>query len=136
MKPVLADTGFLVGLFKPSDFAAAAATRYLREHRHPLLTASPVVIETCFFLPPDEKINLLSWIRKGGLTIADVPVSAYAQLEATLRKYANRDLDIADAALAWLAGKTGLRQILTVDRNDFELVRLKNGKRFEVLDWL
>lgn len=40
-----------------------------------------------------------------------------------------------DAALVWLADDSGLRRILTVDRSDFSLFRLKGGKRFDVLDW-
>ncbi|HEX9673251.1 MAG TPA: hypothetical protein VGA12_07435 [Burkholderiales bacterium] len=40
-----------------------------------------------------------------------------------------------DAALVWLAEESGLRRILTVDRSDFSLFRLKGAKRFDVLDW-
>lgn len=136
MKPVLVDTGFLIGLFDPTDSAAQAASRYLRDHHHPLLTAFPVVVETCFFLAPSEKIHLLTWVSRGGLAVADVPLAAYPHIESTLRKFADRDLDLADAALVWLASHSGSRQILTVDRADFQLFRLKGGRRFDLIDWL
>ena len=135
MKPALTDTGFLVGLFKPSDILAAAATLYIRQHRHPLLTVSPVIVETCFFLPPAEKINLLTWIRRGGLSVVDTPVSVYPQFELTMRKYADRNVDIADAALVWLAHETGIRQILTADRRDFLTFRLAGGRKFDLIEW-
>jgi len=135
MTPVLADTGFLVALFDPADVLAAPAARYLQRHKHPLATVSAAVVEVCFHLRPMLKADLLTWIRRGGISIVDVPVSAYAQLELTLRKYADRNLDFVDAALVWLAHEAGARQMLTVDKTDFGLLRLKGGKRFDLIDW-
>lgn len=62
-------------------------------------------------------------------------MSAYAQLELTLRKYADQEIDFVDAALVWLANETGARHNLTVDKTDFSILRLKGGKRFELIDW-
>lgn len=135
MTPVLVDTGLLVALFDPGDVLAASAATYLKEHRHPLVTPSAVIVESCFFLRPRAKAELLTWVRRGGTSVIDVPVTAYAQLELTIRKYADQQVDFADAALVWLAGECGASQILTVDRRDFQILRLKGGKRFELIDW-
>lgn len=135
MTPVLADTGFLVALFDPADALAGPAATYLKEHRHPLATVSAAVVEACFFLSPLRKAELLTWIRRGGLSIAEVPVTAYAQLELTLRRYADQNIDFTDSALIWLAGETGALRILTVDRTDFSIFRFKSGKRFELIEW-
>ncbi|MEI6302518.1 MAG: PIN domain-containing protein [Betaproteobacteria bacterium] len=135
MTGVLVDTGFLVSLFRPADRLRRQARDFLVANRHPLITAAPVIVETCFFLDADAKGNLLEWVQRGALTVVDVPVGAYAQINLTLRKYADRDIDFADAALVWLAAQTGIRGILTVDEADFALFRLQGGKRFELLDW-
>ena len=135
MTPVLVDTGFLVALFDPTDALAASAANYLKAHRHQLVATTATVVEASFFFPPKAKADLLAWIRRGGMAVLDVPADAYAQLEMTLRKYSDQDIDFADAALIWLAGETGAAQVLTVDRKDFEIFRLKGGKRFEVIDW-
>ena len=135
MTPVLVDTGFLVALFDPTDDLATPAARYLKQHRHPLATVSAAVVEACFFLRPMLKADLLTWIARGGISVVEAPVSAYAQLGLTLRKYADQDLDFADSALVWLANETGARRILTVDRTDFSILRLKNGKRFDPIGW-
>ena len=135
MTPVLADTGFLVALFDPADALAAAAAHYLQRHQHPLASTSANVVEACFFLRPAAKTELLTWIRRGGLSVVEVPASAYAQIESTLRKYAGHDIDFADAALVWLAAATGASRILTVERKDFGMFRLKGGKRFTLIDW-
>jgi len=132
---VLVDTGFLVSLFRPNDRLRKRARECLLANRHPLITAAPVIVETCFFLDAAAKGRLLEWVRRGALSVADVPVGAYAELGAVLGKYADRQIDFADAALVWLANRTGIRAILTVDQADFAVFRLKGGKRFELVRW-
>ena len=135
MTKVLVDTGFLVALFDPADALAARAAIYLKGHRHPLVTTTAVIVEACFFLASSAKAELLAWIRRGAVSVLDVPVAAYVHLEVTLRKYSDQEIDFADAALFWLAGESGTTRVLTVDRTDFEVFRLKGGKRFEVIEW-
>lgn len=135
MTPVLADTGFLVALFRPSDRSHAAAWSYMRAHEHALATAAAVIVESCFFLAPPAKLSLLAWVRKGALAVFETSVDAYEELERVLHKYRDRDLDFADAALVWLANESGARGILTVDRTDFQILRLRGNRRFDVIDW-
>lgn len=135
MTPVLVDAGFLVALFDPADKLAAPAARYVKAHRHGLATVSAAVVEACFHFNSARKVELLIWLRRGGCSVAEVPMTAYAQLELTLRKYADQDIDFADAALVWLANETGASQILTVDSKDFSVFRLTGNKRFELIDW-
>jgi hypothetical protein len=136
VKPVIVDTGFLVCLFLRDDLHREAAKRYLAGHKHPLITVAPVVVETCFFLRPSLKVELLTWIRRGAMSVAEVPADAYPPIELTLHKYADQDIDFADAALIWLANESGVRRILTTDRSDFSTFGLKGGKRFELIEWL
>lgn len=136
MNRVLVDTGFLVALFRRNDRQRAAARDYLMAHRHPLVTVSAVIVETCFFLDARGKSELLLWVQRGGIAVADVPIAAYAAAGALIRKYADRDIDFADAALVWLAHESGLREILTVDEKDFAVFRLKGGRRFDIVPWM
>ena len=48
---------------------------------------------------------------------------------------ADLDIDLADAALIWLAELVGEYQVLTVDERDFAAFRLKGRKRFELVRW-
>jgi len=130
------DTGFLVALFRPTDRLRTKARDCLQSNRHPLLTAAPVIVETCFFLDAIGKSKLLEWVQRGALAVADVPVSVYPEIAIIVRKYADQELDFADAALIWLANHSGVRDILTVDEADFSVYRLKGGKRFALLKWL
>ena len=136
MTGALVDTGFLIALFRRGDKLRGAARDYLRDHTHALATVTPVVGETCFFLDARGKADLLDWVIRGGMSVIDVPVDAFAAIRGTFLKYADRELDFADAALLWLASTSGCRRILTVDAADFEVLRLKGNRRFEVLPWL
>ena len=135
MDRLLADTGFLIAAGQRGDPLHEAAKEFLGGYSGTLVTAAPVIVETCFFFGSKGKLQLLDWVQSGGLGVAEVPVSAYADLARTIEKYADQDIDFTDAALVWLAEESGLRRILTVDRSDFSLFRLKGGKRFDVLDW-
>ena len=135
MTGVIADTGFLIPLFRPAERLRAAAREFLRDNRRPLLTVTPVIVETTFFLTPAEKARLLEWVERGAIAVAEVPVSAYPDIRALILKYADHEVDFADAAIFWLAEKTGCRSVLTVDERHFGLFRLAKGRRFELVKW-
>ena len=135
MTGVIVDTGFLVSLFRPAERRRAPAREFLKNNRRPLVTVAPVIVETCFLLDPDGKGRLLEWIQRGAVAVAEVPTPAYADICALIRKYADRDIDFADAAIVWLAEKTGCRTILTVDVGDFSAFRVAKGKRFDLVKW-
>ena len=135
MTSVLVDTGFLVSLFRPADRLRAQARECLLANRHPLVTAAPVIVETCFLLDATGKGRLLEWVQRGALAVAEVPVSVYPEIGTIIRKYADRNIDFADAALVWLANHSGMRDILTVDEADFSVYRLKGGKRLALVKW-
>ncbi len=135
MARLVVDTGFLVALYLRRDSLHDEAIEFLRGNRAPLVTASPVIVEACHFLSTRAKIQLLAWIEKGGLQVAEIPSEAYSVLAVYLAKYANLDLDLADAALIWLAEIIGEYHVLTVDRRDFGAFRLKGRKRFDLVNW-
>jgi predicted nucleic acid-binding protein len=132
---LLVDTGFLVALYIRGDSLHRPAVDFLKRNRSPLRTVAPVIVETCFFLDAQGKAALLNWVANGGLEVADIPLDSYPNLAAYICKYADRDIDFADAALVWLATQTGQRRILTVDENDFQVYRLKTGHAFELIRW-
>jgi predicted nucleic acid-binding protein len=48
-------------------------------------------------------------------------------------RYADREIDFADASLVWLANRRGTTLIATTDFDDFETYRLPNRKSFKLL---
>jgi predicted nucleic acid-binding protein len=133
---LIADTGFFAAFGRRADPWHLAARRFLEGFRGQLVTVSPVIVEACHFLAPAARVDLLDWAHAGSLSVVEVPVQTYPDLARTIAKYADQDVDLADAALVWLAWETGLRRILTVDDKDFSVYRLKGGKRFDVIPWM
>jgi predicted nucleic acid-binding protein len=132
---LLVDTGFLVAAFRRHDELHADAVAFLHDSRTPLLTAAPVVAETCHFLDARGKVELLRWIGRGGLGVAEVPVEAYVPIAALIHRYRKLDIDYTDAALLWFADAAKERRILTVDERDFSAFRLRGNRSFELVRW-
>lgn len=135
MANVLVDTGFLVALGRKADPLHGPARDTFQRESGPLITVSPVIVETCHFLNAEGKIHLLDLAQSARLRTLELPINAYGEVSTAIRKYADRDIDLADAALIWLANRTGVRRILTVDTVDFGIYRLTGRNRFELVKW-
>ena len=134
MERLIADAGFVIAITRRSDPHHVRAVAFSVKFAGQLITTSAVVSETCHYLIPAARINLLNSVGPR-LAVVEVPVLSYPDLAATIGKYGDREVDFADASLVWLAERSGIRKILTVDISDFSTFRLANGKRFELIDW-
>ena len=134
MDRLIVDTGFIVAVTRRPDPAHSGAVAFSEGFSGQLVTTSAIIVEACHFLTAAARINLLNSVGPR-LAVIEVPVLSYPDLAATIGKYSDREVDFADASLVWLAERSGLRQILTVDVSDFSTFRLGNGKRFELIDW-
>jgi predicted nucleic acid-binding protein len=132
---LIVDTGFLVALYIRRDKLHSHALNFLKQNQQPLITTAAVIVESCYFLDTKAKAALLNWVTSGGVTIVDVPVTAYGEIAKTIEKYADNDIDFTDATLIWLANEYEKQQILTVDKNDFSTFRLKHNRWFHLLEW-
>lgn len=132
---VLVDTGFLVALFDAGDPLHTGAKKLLAELLRPqqirLITVWPTVVETCFFLNVRGRSALLEWIHRGAVQLRHIETLDISDLITVIERYADHQVDLADACLVWLAGKESCNQILTTDRRDFDFLRAPNGQPFE-----
>jgi hypothetical protein len=55
------------------------------------------------------------------------------ELEALMKRYADRPMDFADATLVHLARREPLNVVFTVDHDDFETYRIEGRKRFRIV---
>lgn len=132
---LIVDTGFLVALYIRRDKLHLHALNFLKQNQELLITTAAMIVESCYFLDTKAKAALLNWVVSGGVTIVDVPVTAYGEIAKTIEKYADNDIDFTDATLIWLANEYEQQQILTVDKNDFSTFRLKHNRWFHLLEW-
>ena len=136
---VLGDSGPLAALYNRRDKHHAHALEFFRTHgaKLRLLTTWEVVSEVMYFLDfsAAAQSDVLEWLHAGhdnGLvTIAALEPADLPGLAALIRKYADRPMDLADASLVWLADKTGVTDIITIDRADFAVYRTSKRKAFK-----
>ena len=118
-----------------SDEHHEECVEQLRHLSAPLLTCWPVVTEVAWLLRsyPQAIRRFLSSFQGrpfGLLALEDKDVPAVA---AILAKYRALGLQLADASLLRLANREGIETIFTLDRRDFGVVRLANGKRLRLI---
>jgi uncharacterized protein len=72
---------------------------------------------------------LWEMIERGPLQLLPLYVADVSRMRELMRKYADRPMDLADAALVRVAEREGIRKIFIIDRKDFSVYRLYNRLR-------
>jgi uncharacterized protein len=136
VKPVIVDTGVIVALLDRSENKHDLCSETVRKIHGPLVTCEPVIAESCYLLrslPGAAEVIL----RNVEAAIFQIPFQLSHETPAVrsiLRKYGDREVDLADACLIRLAEMAGTGEILTLDR-DFSVYRWGKNKMFHILPW-
>lgn len=133
MASIIVDAGPLIALFRARDPHHARVTRFLSTNRTRLISTLPVLTEACHFLTANGKTALLAWIRRGGLWLHPITVDDFDEIAEIVTRYAERDIDFADATLIWLAGVSSTSDVMTLDRRDFLVYRTAGNKPFRLV---
>ena len=133
MQSIVVDAGPLIALFRRRDKYHARVKTAVSTSKAKLVSTLPVITEACHFLNANGKLALLTWVRRGALTLHPVTNENLADIEVVIKRYADRDIDFADATLIWLASLINTAEIMTIDRGDFEVYWLANGKPFTLV---
>ncbi len=133
MRSIVVDSGFLIGLFDETDPIHSRCREVLREYRGRFLTTEAVITEALALLSTIQQLRCLEWLgdaAQTGLLQVDRDPLDFRAAEKLARKYADQPMDFADASLVLLATRSGVREILTADRRDFAVYRLRGRIRF------
>jgi hypothetical protein len=131
VRSIIVDAGPLVALFHARDEHHEAAKAVLESNPALLLSTWPVITEACHFLGQAGRRALLTFIRRGALRLEAIAVDDVAGIDELLARYER--IDFADATLVLIAEKSGITEIFTIDRRDFEGYRTRSGRRFKLL---
>lgn len=139
MRSVLIDAGPLIALFAVDDKHYQRFDRLVSDLSADglrLLTTWPCVVEASYLLDIPQRFEMLRWIELGGVQVYPFEPFHLSDMITWMQRYTEsnkREMDLADASLYWLAVETGIVEIMTVDRNDFERYRLPDGRAFLLL---
>ncbi len=134
MKPVLLDTGVIVALLDRSERLHRACAGAVRELQVPLITCEAVIAESCYLVRNLSGASeaVIENVAAGVFQIPFQLSRESAGVKHVLRKYRDREIDLADACLIRLADEFGTADILTLDQ-DFLIYRWGKNKSFRML---
>lgn len=129
----IVDTGPLAAWFRANDPFHGVTDRFFRGFDGVLVTTWAVVVEVTHLLRPEAQLLFLAWVRKGGLEVVDMGAADLEPIERLIAKYRDQPMDFADATLVLLADRTGVSDIITLDRRQFDIYRFRGNRRFSHL---
>jgi predicted nucleic acid-binding protein len=132
---ILIDAGPLVALIDADDQHHAVCNDTFQAIREPLGTVWPAFTEAMYLLSDLPAGQEALWEMLARSTIQMLPLTENdaPRMRSLMRKYSDRPMDMADAALVAVAEREGLQRIFTIDKKDFLVYRLYNRQRFKVI---
>ena len=132
---ILVDAGPLVAIVDADDQHHANCTAALKLVREPLATVWPALTEAMYLLSdlPRAQDALWEMLARGAVELLALDVSDTPRIRELMHKYADRSMDLADAALVRAAEREDVRKIFTVDKKDFLVYRIHDKARFVVI---
>jgi hypothetical protein len=132
---VLVDTGPIVAILSAADQYHELCTDQLRKITGPMLTCWPVLTEVAWLLRahPHAVGTLLSSFGGQPFKLASLAEADLPGIATILSRYENLRIQLADASLVHLANREGIDTIFTLDRRDFGVLRLAQGRKFRVI---
>lgn len=135
MRRVLVDTGPLVAILSESDEYHDTCVEALRGLPGPLFSCWPVITEAAWLLRrnTDAVQQHLRSIHSGFVEILPLNSLEAKEIAEIMKRYANLQPQLADAALVYLARRDGIDTIFTLDRRDFSVYRLDRKRGFRIV---
>ena len=134
---VLVDTGPIVAAASKRDEHHASCLAALSAVREPPLITPLVVMEVCYFLStratPAAEAAFLRSVAVGTFDLVTMEPDDLQRSAELVERYANLPLGAADASVIAIAERLRIRQILTLDRTHFSIVRPNHVDSFELL---
>ena len=123
---ILVDTGPLVAIVNADDQHHAECLAASKALPRPLSTVWPVLVEVMYLLSGWPRAQEAVWdmVTRASLEILPLSSDDVPRIRELMRQYANRPMDLADAALIRVAEREGIRRFFTIDRKDFAVYRL------------
>lgn len=124
MRNLLIDAGPLIALFNKRDRYHSKIIDFLKDNEATYWTTWPVITEACHMLDFSirAQLNLLEWIRRGGLHLVNLSELNIQIIIHFTEKYSDVPMDLADASLVVASELISTEEIVSIDA-DFYIYR-------------
>lgn len=133
----IADTSGLLALFNSAEPEHDAVRRALDEIEGPLVVSPFVLAELDHLVATragsDAELAVLEELSGGAYDLAHLEDSDLSRCASVIARYDDQAVGVADASIVVLADRYRTREVLTLDRRHFDVLRPLSGGRFKVL---
>jgi uncharacterized protein len=134
---IIADSGGIYGLYDRADSAHRALRAAIEQEPDEIVISSVSIGEIDYLLRSRlgnrALLQFVADLESTAFRIESVTPDDVSYCGKLLRKYADLDLGLCDAAVIATADRLGTNRILTVDERDFRVMRTLRGKPFRLL---
>ncbi len=132
---LLLDTGALISLLDHSQARHVEFVRFFDGWRGTVVSSEAVLTEATHLLGEVRggRRACMDFFLSGAALLVPVTTSSLRRCRALLDQYSDLPMDYADSTLVVLGEELGTNKVLTTDRRDFAIYRLKRRGRFEIL---
>jgi len=133
---LIVDTSALLALFDASEPDHAAVTAALAGTTEPLVVSPYVVAEVDYLVATrhgvEAELAVLRELSGGAWDLATFGPDDLRAAAEIVDRYADQSIGAADASNVVLAERYGTRDIATLDRRHFDVLRPLTGGRFTI----
>jgi len=127
---ILIDAGPLIALFDCDDNQHQRTRNFFIKHQYCFISTLAVFAEVSHMLDFSTKAqqDFYKWVMLKGVILSDINQHDMPRIIELTKKYADLPMDFADATLVVTAEKTGIREIISLDK-DFDIYRLPGREK-------
>lgn len=134
---MIADTSGLLALFNRTESSHERVRTLTAEADEPLVVSPYVVAELDYLVATregvDVELSVMSELAGGAYDLPALDAGDLQRAVNVIDRYRDQAIGIADASLVVLADRYRTREILTLDRRHFEVLRPLSGGRFKLV---
>ena len=127
---ILIDAGPFIAMFDADDNQHQKIRNFFKEHQYSFISTLAVLTEVSHMLDFSVRAqhDFYEWVMYKGVIISDINQHDIPRLIELTDKYADLPMDFADATLVITAEKTGIREIVSMDK-DFDIYCLPDKEK-------
>lgn len=135
---LILDAGPLVATLNDKDQHHERCRDLLQWRQDPLVVPAPVLTEVCYLLEEREadfgaSAQFLEVLASGAFELMPTVPTDLVRMAELVRTYADLPLGAADASVIAVAERLGVREVATLDRRHFSVVRPRHAGWFTIV---
>lgn len=133
----MVDAGPLYAYVDSDDAHHDASLELLESHPGPLIVPTLVITEVVYLLGTrlgvEPEVRFLGDLASGWFRVEPVAIADWLRIAELVARYRDLPLGTVDASVVTAAERLGVREVATVDRRHFTVVRPAHVEAFTLL---